>query len=174
MLGSARDGASGALGSAPPPPAKTSHFLAAPADRACVWPASEWARFRLAHRRQQAPAGIAGPVTVPAPPAGQNRCARAFRIIARQPSFACASTNTSLYNVMCDRTCRYRPAVYVRTYAYIICTHGPPEFGFQLISCLGMCLYLGLPAPRTTRALGACGRAGGSCGKIALKSPPPS
>ena len=65
---------------------------------------------------------------------------------------------------------------YVRTYAYIICTHGPHEFDFQSILCLCMCLCTGLPAPRTTQALGACGRAGpgGSCGKIALKPRPPS
>ena len=114
-----------------------------------------------------------------APPPGRDRCARAAEITARQPSIACASTDTPY---MCDRACRYQPVVCVcaRTYVYvrIICTHGPPELDFQsiLVLCLGRCLCPGLQAPRTTRALGAwgCAGPGGSCGKIVLKPRPPS
>ena len=158
--------------SAPPPGGATRMFLAA-AGCAWAWPASEWARFCW-HKQAGAGrdlAGIAGPV--PAPPPGCGRCARAFKITAHQPVFACASTNNSPLHGRSP--CRHRPAdTYVRTYVYIICTHGPPEFDFQSILC--MCLCPGFPAPRTTRALAACGRAGpgGSRGKIALKPRPPS
>ena len=98
------------------------------------------------------------------------RCARAFKITAHQPSPVCASTNTPLAPCMCDRTCQYRPAVHARVHQ-MHPAHGPREFDFQSMLCLGMRRWPGLPVPLTTRALVACGRAGrgGSCGKIALK-----
>ena len=50
------------------------------------------------------------------------------------------------------------------------------EIFSQSILRPGMCLFPGLPVPRTTQAPAACGRAGprGPYGKIALKPRPPS
>ena len=97
--------------------------------------------------------GIAEPATPP--PTCQGRDARALKKNAHRPPPACASTSNLL------RSHVLISAVYARARARTKCPHGhvhaygPREFDFQSILRPGMCLFPGLPVPRTTRALAA-------------------